>query len=612
MNHNVQDIFLPPSVRTSYGRDGALILQSPHERAGRSATVFGWLAHWAHTTPNAVLLAERRNGAWHRITYGEMYDQTALVARRLLAAGGTPERPLATIGRNSIGHAIVLLAAQRAGIPVAPISPSYASRTTDYTRLNNIISALPPGMIFLAQPELVAAAVPAMRVHGVPIVSMDELTALPATTEADLAAAQAALTPQTIAKILFTSGSTATPKGVINSNAMLCSNQDALRQVWPILAAAPPVLVDWLPWNHTFGGNFCFNMALANGGAMYIDAGSPLPADTAVTAANLREISPTVYFNVPSGYEALLHYLEADDALAVNFLKNLAFIFSSSAAMPQRVQERLEALSERIVGRKIPVVGAWGSTETAPACTAVHFHTPHAANIGLPLPGTSLKLAPVQDRFELRVRGPNVTPGYWRAPELTASAFDEDGFFRMGDAGKLIDAACPELGVLFDGRIGENFKLVSGTWVDVNRLRLAAMQACHPLIREIVICGHDSDYIGVLIFLNLAACRAALGDDTLNETDLAKHPAIASKIAASLATHNAGQGSSRTISRFVILAEAPKIDTGEITDKNYLNQRAVRTGRAWAVEYMFAENPTEVPALCSAVVRLENAHAVAA
>jgi feruloyl-CoA synthase len=593
--HDSPNLFLPPALRTSRSQNGALILESAHELAECSETVFGWLAHWASVQPGAKFLAEKRGGAWRHITYGEMDEQTAKVARHLLAAGCGPDRPLATIGRNSISHAILLLAAQRAGIPVAPISPSYASRTQDFTRLNQIMGTLPPGLILLPQPELVAAAIPSMRVHGVPVISLDELMALPKVDDTTLAAAEATLTKLTVAKILFTSGSTSTPKGVINTNEMLCSNQDALRTIWPFVQQEKPVLVDWLPWNHTFGGNFCFNFALRNGGTLYIDAGSPLPADIATTAQNLREIAPTVYFNVPSGFDALLSHFENDEKLGQKFFSQLRFMFSASAALPQRVLERLETLSERIAGRRIQVLGAWGSTETAPACTAVHFAASVAANIGLPLPGTTIKLAPVQDRLELRVRGPNVTPGYWREPELTAAAFDEEKFFRMGDAGKLIDPQKPDLGILFDGRLAENFKLISGTWVDVNRLRLAALQACHPLIRDIVICGHDTDQIGVMIFLNTTACRKFLNNNEITDTDLAENSEIRTKIAAGLAAHNQGQGSSRYISRFIILTEPPKPETGEITDKNYLNQRAVITGRPSEVKRLFAEGQGASP-----------------
>jgi feruloyl-CoA synthase len=588
INHDVPDLFLPPALRTRQNADGALILESAHELAERSSTVYGWLAQWAAVQPDAKFLAEKRNGIWHHITYGEMAAQTALVARHLLAAGCGAENPLATIGRNSISHAILLLAAQRAGIPVSPVSPSYASRTKDFTRLNQILRRLPPGLILLPQSELVAAAIPSMRVHGVPVISLDELMALPKVDDATLAAAEAALTKLTVAKILFTSGSTSTPKGVINTNEMLCSNQDALRTIWPFVQHEQPVLVDWLPWNHTFGGNFCFNFALRNGGTLYIDAGSPLPADIVTTAQNLSEIAPTVYFNVPSGFDALLTHFDNDEKLGAKFFSKLRFMFSASAALPQRVLERLELISQRIAGRHIPVLGAWGSTETAPACTAVHFATGVAANIGLPLPGTTIKLAPVQDRLELRVRGPNVTPGYWREPELTASVLDEEKFFRMGDAGKLIDPQKPDLGILFDGRLAENFKLISGTWVDVNRLRLAALQACHPLIRDIVICGHDTEQIGVMIFLNTTACRKIINNNEITDTDLAENSEIRTKIAAGLAAHNQGQGSSRYISRFIVLTEPPKPETGEITDKNYLNQRAVITGRPSEVKRLFA------------------------
>jgi feruloyl-CoA synthase len=395
-------------------------------------------------------LAEREGAGWRRITYGEMLALTQRIALHLLGAGCGPAGPLAILGRNSIDHAAVMLAAMRAGIPVAPVSLAYATKTTDFNRLNAILATLPPALIYLPQPELITPALRTLQNHGAPIFSLERhgeivagLDHLPAAGQAALRAAEAALGPATVAKILFTSGSTSTPKGVINTNEMLCSSQDAHATVWPLLNRAPPVMVDWLPWNHTFGGNFCFNMALRNGGTLYIDGGSPLPAEMRITAENLRDVSPTLYFNVPVGYAALLEYLEQDEALAQNFFARLHLLFSASAGLPRSTADRLAAAALKATGRAIPVFGAWGSTETAPTATILHFTAPEVSNIGLPVPGTVLKLSPVGDRLELRVRGPNVTPGYWRDPELTRAAFDADGFFKMGDAGKLADPAAP-------------------------------------------------------------------------------------------------------------------------------------------------------------------------
>jgi feruloyl-CoA synthase len=445
-----------------------------------------------------------------------------------------------------------------------------------------VLASLPPGLIFLAQPEAVAPALDTLARHA-PLVSMERygpvacFTDLPAADAVRLAAAEAAIGPDTIAKILFTSGSTAAPKGVINTNRMLCSSQDAHATVWPFLNHQPPVMVDWLPWHHTFGGNFCFNMALRNGGTFYIDSGSPLPAGIGTTVENLRAVSPTVYFNVPAGYAALLDRLEQDSGLARQFFPRLNFMFSSGAGLPAHSAERLAAVARAATGRAVPVLSAWGATETAPTSTILHFHAADAANIGLPVPGTMVKLVPVQDRLELRVRGPNVTPGYWREPALTQQAFDEDGFYKTGDAGRLADDSAPERGILFDGRISENFKLSSGTWVDVNRVRLAAIAALHPLARDIVVCGHDTDSIALLVFPRFEHCRAALGDTALEDAEIARHPRLGEIMAAALATHNeTATGSSALVRRFAILVDPPRPERGEITDKGYINQRAVR------------------------------------
>jgi feruloyl-CoA synthase len=407
-------------------------------------------------------------------------------------------------------------------------------------------------------------------------------------------AAFARVGPDTVAKILFTSGSTGQPKGVINTQRMLCANQESIVAAWPFLAARPPVIVDWLPWNHTFGANHNFNMMLRHGGTLYIDEGKPVPALIGRTVANLREVSPTVYFNVPRGYAALLDHLETDEALQQKFFARLDMLFYAAAALPQSLWDRLEALGLKVRGKKVPFVSSWGLTETSPLVTMVHFPILRPGNIGVPAPGNSVRLVPDGDKLEIRVKGPNVTPGYFKSPELTAKAFDEQGWLKTGDAVRFADAADPAQGLLFDGRTAENFKLTSGTWVNVGMLRPAAIAAGAPVIEDAVVTGHDRDEIGLLIFPSLAGLRGLcpdLGADAKLD-DMVGRPAVREALAAGLARHNAvAQGSSMRIARCLLLTEPPGIDANEITDKGYLNQRAVLTRRAALVERLHADSP---------------------
>jgi feruloyl-CoA synthase len=405
-------------------------------------------------------------------------------------------------------------------------------------------------------------------------------------------AAFARVGPDTVAKVLFTSGSTGQPKGVINTQRMMCANQESAAAAWAFLGDHPPVIVDWLPWNHTFGGNHNFNMMLRNGGTLYIDAGKPVPALIGRTVANLREVSPTVYFNVPRGYAVLLDHLEKDEGLQQSFFARLDLLFYAAAALPQSLWDRLERLGMKARGRKVPFISSWGLTETAPAVTMVHFPIDRPGNIGVPGPGMAVKLAPVGDKLEIRVKGPNVTPGYYKAPELTAKAFDEEGWLRTGDAVRFADPADPAAGLLFDGRVAENFKLSSGTWVNVGMLRPQVIAAGAPVIEDAVVTGHDRDEIGLLIFPSLAGLRSLcpeLGAEARLEEMVGK-PAVREALAQGFARHNTTmQGSSMRIARCVLMTEPPSIDANEITDKGYLNQRAVLTKRAALVERLHAE-----------------------
>jgi feruloyl-CoA synthase len=393
--------------------------------------------------------------------------------------------------------------------------------------------------------------------------------------------------PDTVAKLLFTSGSTGVPKGVINTHRMLCSNQAAELQIWPFLAEEPPVLVDWLPWSHTFGGNHNMNMALYDGGTLYIDDGKPAPPLFPRTLAALKDVAPTVYFNVPTGYALLAPALEADQALARHFFSRLRFIFYAAAALPETLGARMRKLAEENADHEVPFISAWGATETAPAATVSHSADAVMGCIGVPLPGTTIKLAPVDNKLEVRVKGPNVTPGYFGQAELALEAFDEEGFYRSGDAVKMVDESDSNKGLLFDGRIAENFKLLTGTWVFAGPLRMALLSEARVL-SDAVLCGHDSEYVTALAWVNQAEAKklcGAEGDAELGDPKLRAH------LAEALTKLNAGAGSAARIERLLLLAEPASLDAGEITDKGYINQRAVQECRADQVERLYAAEP---------------------
>ena len=592
-----QRLFAPVDVRVASTAAGELILTSGHALGDFPDRLLDKLDHWAATTPDRVYLAERgADGAWIRRTFADVKRDVDTLAARLLPLGLSVERPLGIVALNGIRHAELMLAAQRIGVPAAIISPGYAMSASQAEKLKHIFDLATPGVVFADNPSAIAAALDtvapdALRLAPGPapaqVIGLEDI--VPASPEA-VAAAYAATGPDTIAKLLFTSGSTGMPKGVVNTQRMMVSNQKALAIIWPFLNDEPPVMVDWLPWNHTFGGNCCFNQALYFGGSFYIDQGKPLPKMIGQTVENLRDVSPTIYFNVPVGYEALLPFLETDAAFAEHFFSKVNFLFNAGAAMPAPVRERLAAAARKAVGHVPPIIGAWGSTETAPFSTAIHFETPHAENLGVPIPGTAIKMVPNHGKMELRVKGPNVMPGYWRQPDATDAAFDEDGYYKIADAGRFAEADRPDLGILYDGRTAENFKLSSGTWVNVGALRLAAISAAKPFIQDAVVTGHGRDDIGLMIFPNIAAARAELGAaaEGLSDAEVAEHPEIAEKITAALATYNAGQlGSSTRIVLFVVLPTPPDPASHEITEKGYINQRAVLAARADDVERVY-------------------------
>ncbi len=584
-------LFGPAVVKTERQSDGALLLDNALPLPDHASSLLERLDHWARMTPDHVFLAERMTTGWHRVSYAEARSRADDMAQMLLGLPLSAERPLMVMAANSVEHALLVLGAMRIGVPVAVVSPQLAATPTDLTRLQALTSTLTPGAIYCGTGVNRDAALAALRDSGTPLLTgaahaeggFTRLCDLPRRADALVAERFRALSPDAPAKILFTSGSTGSPKGVIVTQRMMCSNVAGLSVVWPFLHTSPPIMLDWLPWSHVFGGNCCFNLALYYGGAYYIDDGKPVGAAMARSVENLRSVTPNVYFNVPLGFEMLLPFLEAEEPLARRFFSGLFFIFNAAAALPAQSRTRIATLAQKSIGRCPPIIGAWGSTETAPFATVVCFDTPYADNLGIPMPGTTIKMVPDQGRFELRVKGPNVMPGYWREPDATRRAFDADGFYRIGDAGRLADDAHPEAGIRFDGRVAENFKLASGTWVNVGVLRVDVLDYIKPYAEDVVVTGHGRDTLGLLVFPSIAACRRLAGDaaGSLEPDALVRHPAVVRAVRDGLRQHAAGQrGSSTRIERFVILHVPPSRELGERTEKGSLNQHAVLTARA--------------------------------
>src|SRR3989441_11745954 len=476
-------------------RNGNIYLRSPQKLAPYARCVTEWLAQWSDKAPERTFLAERKGEGWRKLSYRETYGAVRRIGHALLVSNLGPKRPVATLSANSVDPALLSLGAMHVGIPVAPISPAYSLMSKDFGKLKYIFELLQPGLVFAADPAKFQPALDAVGAKSASVAEMLEVN--PGSTQER---EHARVRPETIAKILFTSGSTGLPKGVINTHGMLCANQQQLAQAWPFVEDRPPVTVDWLPWNHTFGGNHNFNLVLRNGGTLYIHAGKPVPGLVETTVKNLAEGSPTMYFNVPRGFDLLLPFLEKDERLRRNFFRELDVIFYAAAALPQNLWDRIKALKPDVV-----MLSAWGSTETSPLATSVHFRMERPGVIGLPVAGCELKLVPSAGKLEVRVRGPNVMPGYYKRPDLTKAAFDDERFYRIGDAVKFADADDPAKGIVFDGRVAEDFKLSTGTWVNAGAIRIKLIAAADPLIQDAVITGHDRDEIGALVFLSPAA-----------------------------------------------------------------------------------------------------------
>jgi len=589
-----------PAVDIERRDNGEIVLRSPLPLASHARHVGEYLRHWAVADPDRPFLVERDvDGVWQHLSFGEAARRVDAVSQWLIDHGHDGERPVAALCDNCVSMALLKLGAMQVGIPFLPVSPAYSLMSENFAKLKHVVAELQPSLIYVPSLAQFARALKALDADGIQVVADAPHDDFPdAVPFAELLAARAgpqvpqrrdAVGPDTVAKILLTSGSTGMPKGVINTHRMMCANGTAVDQVWIFLTRTRPVLVDWLPWNHTFGTNFNFNQVLRHGGTMYIDAGKPVPGKIDITLKNLREVQQTLLYNVPRGYDVLLPALEGDDAFGHFVFEKLEVIFYAGAALPPHLWQRLEALSIKHRGRRLPILSSLGSTETGPVASFCHWPAADIGGVGLPVPGCTLKLVPDGGKLEMRVKGANVTPGYYRRADLTEMAFDDEGFFKLGDAVAFIDPGRPERGLRFDGRVSENFKLSSGTWVQVGDLRLSAISAAAPAIQDAVVTGHDREEVGLLIFPNLDGCRTICNAPGATMADLVRRPELHAHLARTLGAFNAGNpGTSRQIARVLVMATPPSIDGNEITDKGYINQRAVLEARAAEVSRLYA------------------------
>ena len=584
------DNVAPPRAQKLTLTDGSFVLRSPQALGPYARCIGDWLERWARETPAALAVAERAvDGAWRQLSWAQLRAAVGRVAQGLLGLHLPPGKPVVVLSDNSVDHLILMLACMHVGRPVCTVSSAYCRLSQDFVKIRDIVKMLDPALVYASDAKVYGPALRACQgqaaLQGMVVLGQgaDEVPgAFPWEMLASrpegpaVMQAFAALLPDDTAKYLLTSGSTGHPKVAVNTHRMLCANQQMIAQTWRFLRREKPVLLDWLPWSHTFGGNHNLNMVLCHGGTLYIDDGRPVPGAIEKTVRNLKDCRPNLHFNVPRGLDMLMGYLEADLDFARQVLGPLRAVFYAGAALPQASWQRLQAIAAQVRDEPLWLTTSWGATETAPAVTSAHWRLEGAGCIGLPLPGTELKFIPNGEKLELRVKGVNIFPGYRDAPQLSADAFDEEGYYKIGDAGYLADPDRPELGVMFNGRVAEDFKLTTGTWVSVGTLRVKLVSALAPLATDAVITGHDRDEIGALVFLSPAG-------------QAMDRPALQAQVQAALLSLKSGGGSSQCPARVLLMSEAPNADAGEITDKGYINQRAVLSRRAVEVASLYAD-----------------------
>ena len=594
-------------VSVTTGANGETYIRPVAPIGDVPVSTIAMLEYWAEHAPDRLFLADRLpNGEWRRVTYREARAMSRSIAQYLIDHDLSVDRPVAILSGNSVYHGLVALGCMSAGVPYAPIAPAYSTKSKDFDKLHHVFDLITPGMVFAEHIEHFEDAIRAVVLEKVAVFGTGDLSTVPgshnldgilsstATDAVDLAISN--IGPETIAKFLFTSGSTGKPKAVINTQGMICANQVMLRDTLAFLKDEPPVLVDWLPWNHTAGGNHNFGIALFNGGSLYIDDGNPTPMGIHKTVHNLLDIAPTIYFNVPKGYEMLVDHLRSNETLRKRFFSRVKVLQYAGASLADHVFKALEDLAVETVGEKIMIVTGYGSTETGPFLSTTVWPVGRPGEIGLPAAGSEMKLVPNGEKLEVRVKGASITPGYWRQADKTAEAFDEEGYYKMQDALRYNDPNDVSKGLLFDGRVTEDFKLDTGTWVNMASVRSATIGGLAPLVRDLVLTGLDLPHIGALLFLDYDACRREFPElaGIEDTAAIAAHPPLVARVKAGLdQLARNSTGSSTMVARAIILETPPSADANEITDKGSLNQRAVMAARAGHCEALYA---SDIPA----------------
>ncbi|MCB5163034.1 feruloyl-CoA synthase [Marinomonas algarum] len=595
-----------PSVNAEYNDKGEVILESNLALLPYETKVGNWLKKWAKNTPDSLFIGERRNSlepeeGWRMLTYAQFLHKVEQIAQGLYDAGATPERPIVILSANSVDHALVKMAAMHIGIPVTSLSVAYSMFSGKYDRLIAAVESLNPSIIYASDGEIFADSIMALGGNHQVIVStgreaLSQLSCRVATLD-DYFSCEVTpvvdelfelVKPDTAAKYMLTSGSTGQSKIVVVTQRMMCSNQQMVAQCIPFIETTPPVVLDWLPWSHTFGTNHNFNMVLRNGGTLYIDEGLPTPGMIEKTAANILEVKPTLFFNVPKGYEILLPLLQNNKALAAAFFENLQMVFYAAASLSEFVWLELQKLAKEHDSEPL-FTTEWGATETAPACTSVHWKLDKLGNIGVPMPGLQLKLSPNGNKFEVRVKGPNVFQRYLNDPVITADSFDSEGFYKIGDAARMADPENPSAGIIFDGRVSEDFKLSTGTWVCVATLRKRCVEALKGLVTDVLITGHDRDFLGLILFPS-PGIYDFVGGECSHEA-LMNNALLREKLTLALEKINdQAKGSSQYIAKIVLAQSAPSIELGEVTDKGNFNQRTLLETRKDLIGDLYSQS----------------------